>query len=80
MSFLVELESPSGENFYLGVRDFKVADKADAIRFTNERAANGAAIAAIHGDQKAFWNSERESAKRHAAKMRGWKARVHLAS
>lgn len=71
----VRFTSPTGEEFFSCYEaPGMTKDPAKATAFRNLAVATRVASAEIYGDPDAFWNSERESAKRTRERMKGWKA------
>lgn len=75
MKALAILIDPKGEEYFLACGPH-TKNRAEATEFASAEIALKAARAAIFGDPLAFWNSERESARRTREEHRGWSFRI----
>jgi hypothetical protein len=70
---IVKFRAPDGaESFLCHQAPGKTPDRAQALAFVSAHVAHRAGSAAIHGSPDAFWNSERESARRTAEAHKRW--------
>jgi len=70
---LVKARDPEGGEAFLCYKAPGLTPRREeATRFANARAAGYAAHAARWGPSDAFWESERESARRTAEARKGW--------
>jgi hypothetical protein len=75
MKALAILIDPRGDESFIAYGS-NTKDKDSATRFLNGTVAIRAARSRIFGDPDAFWNSEREHARRTRKEYRGWSYRI----
>ena len=73
-TYIAEFTRPDGSICFQGNRSF-VESQAEAFLFSNATAAYWSGHAAIFGEPRAFWESERKSAALCLASHKGWKVR-----